>query len=287
MESKMFKNIINFPGVNFDSVLFYILHLMSVANKITGWYFGVGEAYLWDTGMASAGKKFKIRMLRQFSSSTKVKETLASVPSKTNFLPLNLDKKLNPWWVSGFSDGEGCFHISIRKNKTYKVGWRVELSFKISLNSVDIALLEQIKNLFGVGSLYFEEKSKSVNFQVRSLGDLKIIIDHFNGFPLITQKWADFQLFQQAWNLIMRDLHLTQSGLREIVAIRASMNRGLSDKLKVAFPNVKPAKRPLVKNKNVKNPYWIAGFTSAEGCFLINLLNSKQGEVVSLCFQLT
>jgi hypothetical protein len=48
--------------------------------------------------------------------------------------------------------------------------------------------LEQIKNLFGVGSLYFEEKSKSVNFQVRSLGDLKIIIDHFNGFPLITQK---------------------------------------------------------------------------------------------------
>jgi hypothetical protein len=53
----------------------------------------------------------------------------------------------------------------------------------------------------------------------------------------------------------MRDLHLTQSGLREIVAIRASMNRGLSDKLKVAFPNVKPAKRPLVKNKNVKNPY--------------------------------
>jgi hypothetical protein len=46
--------------------------------------------------MASAGKKFKIRMLRQFSSSTKVKETLASVPSKTNFLPLNLDKKLNP-----------------------------------------------------------------------------------------------------------------------------------------------------------------------------------------------
>lgn len=69
MESKMFKIIINFPGVNFDSVLFYILHLMSVANKITGWYFGVGEAHLYVTGVASADKNISFRSFRQFSSS--------------------------------------------------------------------------------------------------------------------------------------------------------------------------------------------------------------------------
>lgn len=25
---------------------------------------------------------------------------------------------LNPWWVTGFSDGEGCFHLSVRKTQS-------------------------------------------------------------------------------------------------------------------------------------------------------------------------
>jgi hypothetical protein len=33
-------------------------------------------------------------------------------------------------------------------------------------------------------------------------------------------------------------------GLREIVAIKASMNLGLSDELKSAFPDITPAIRP-------------------------------------------
>lgn len=39
--------------------------------------------------------------------------------------------------------------------------------------------------------------------------------------------------------------HLTIEGLRRIIAIRASMNKGLSDELKKAFPNVTPVSRPL------------------------------------------
>ena len=38
--------------------------------------------------------------------------------------------------------------------------------------------------------------------------------------------------------------HLTPEGLRKIVAIRAAMNRGLSEKLKLAFPDVVPVERP-------------------------------------------
>ena len=64
-------------------------------------------------------------------------------------------KALNPNWVTGFTDGEGCFRVSVRKNPKYKVEWRVELDFEIGLNKKDIALLEQIKNLLKVGSLYF------------------------------------------------------------------------------------------------------------------------------------
>ena len=68
--------------------------------------------------------------------------------------------------------------------------------------------------------------------------------------------------------------HLTPEGLRKIVAIRARMNRGLSEKLKVAFPDVVPVVRPLVENPKILDPNWLAGFTSAEGCFYILITKS-------------
>jgi hypothetical protein len=44
--------------------------------------------------------------------------------------------------------------------------------------------------------------------------------------------------------LILNKEHLTMEGLRKIVAIKASMNNGLSDELKAAFTNLPPVERP-------------------------------------------
>jgi len=48
------------------------------------------------------------------------------------------------------------------------------------------------------------------------------------------------------------------------------MNLGLSDYLKTAFPDVIPKIRPLVKNKTIADPQWLAGFAAAENCFYRN-----------------
>lgn len=53
---------------------------------------------------------------------------------------------LNPFFVTGFTDGEGCFSINLTKNKKYKTGFNVALFFSIGLHKKDKALLEQIKN---------------------------------------------------------------------------------------------------------------------------------------------
>ena len=68
------------------------------------------------------------------------------------------------------------------------------------------------------------------------------------------------------------------------------MNLGLSDKLKLAFPDLVPVGRPLVENPKILDPKWLAGFTSGEGCFLIGLTPSKSnstGYRVYLVFQLS
>ena len=95
--------------------------------------------------------------------------------------------------------------------------------------------------------------TNSVQLQVSSFKELEIIISHFEKYPLITQKWADFILFKQAVNLMKNKEHLTKEGLQQIVNIKASMNRGLSPELKAAFPNTIPVQRPFVFNQQIKD----------------------------------
>lgn len=77
-----------------------------------------------------------------------------------------------------------------------------------------------------------KKKTKSFLFKVSSSKDLKVIINHFDKYTLITDKCSDFKLFKQAFQLMERQSHLTIEGLCKIVAIKAAVNRGLSDGLK-------------------------------------------------------
>jgi hypothetical protein len=58
-----------------------------------------------------------------------------------------------------------------------------------------------------------------------------------------------------AFDLIVFKEHLTIEGLRKLVAIKASMNNGLSDQLKAAFPDITPVARPLVVDQEIKDPH--------------------------------
>ena len=186
--------------------------------------------------------------------------------------------------------GEGCFLISIYRDKKLKTGWGVLPIFKKTLHQKDKALLEQIKTYFCIGSIS-KQGAQTIQYSVQSVKDLVVIIDHFDKYPLITQKRADYELFKQVFYLIFRKEHLTLSGLHKIVAIKASMNWGLTDELKASFPDqlLTPTPRPLVINQSIKDPNWLAGFAAGEGSFLCTIFKSKTklGEAVKLCFKLT
>jgi len=49
--------------------------------------------------------------------------------------------------------------------------------------------------------------------------------------------------------------HLTMEGLQNIVSNKASINFGLTDELKVAFPNTIPALKSLAVNTRIPHPY--------------------------------
>ena len=54
--------------------------------------------------------------------------------------------KLDPWFLTGFTDAEGCFSISIRFDPRLKNNWRILPVFIIKLHPKDHKLLDLIKN---------------------------------------------------------------------------------------------------------------------------------------------
>ena len=194
--------------------------------------------------------------------------------------------KLNPWYVTGFSDGEACFHIAIGKNIKYKNGFYVNPGFSIVLHKKDKILLEKIQAYFGgIGTL--KTKDKIVEFRIFSMKDLKVIIDHFDNYPLITKKQIDYMLFKETLELIINKEHLTVEGLQKIVNIRASMNKGLPETLKKAFPDAIPHTKSLVTTPKVIDPNWVVGFTEAEGCFFVKKHLNNERLSIKLGCQIT
>lgn len=197
------------------------------------------------------------------------------------------NKKLNPYYITGFVDGEGCFLINVQRRSYLKLGYSVSLMFKILLHPRDKELLEKIQIFFKVGNIY-TRKEGHVEYVVSSLKDIEVIINHFDSYPLITHKWSDYQLFRQTFELIKRKEHLTIEGLKKVLSFKAVFNEGLPNQLKTAFPDIIPHIRPPkeVMGELIKDPHWISGFVDGEGCFYVSLYKDST-KVKSLWFQIT
>lgn len=192
---------------------------------------------------------------------------------------VNSPNKLNPDWVTGFSDAEACFGFSVRKNPKLKVGWEVNPYFLIGLHVKDVSILLDIKEFFGVGNI--SNNKESVLYQVNSLNDLvNVIIPHFELYPLLTNKKADFLLFKLAMELIKQKEHINIEGIHKLLEIKTSLNKGLlNSELCSSFNNIVPKERSKIQLPEVINPYWFAGFTSGEGSFSVEILKSSSHKI--------
>ena len=88
-------------------------------------------------------------------------------------------------------DAEGSFQISIHQNQKYKTGWEVSAKFQIGLHEKDRVILELIRLSLGVGTISKQGKD-SLQFWVKSIKELEVIINQLDKYSLITQKQADF-----------------------------------------------------------------------------------------------
>ncbi|MCX6812528.1 MAG: LAGLIDADG family homing endonuclease [Candidatus Berkelbacteria bacterium] len=132
---------------------------------------------------------------------------------------------LNPFYIVGFVDGEGCFCISFSKHTGRKT--EVRLFFEIELREDDVEILEEIKKVFDCGNIYrlnYERYSKwkpHVKYKVGNFSDIySKIIPFFQKYPLQAKKRLQFEKFCKVAEMIKRREHLTSIGLKIIMEIK-------------------------------------------------------------------
>jgi hypothetical protein len=128
--------------------------------------------------------------------------------------------KFESQWIVGFVDGEGCFHIGIAENKTYKLGYQVLPEFVVVQHERDVKLLHNIKSFFGCGVVRRNHGDRMC-YRVRNIDHLsKIIVPFFEKHQLKSLKKVDFLKFRKVIRLMEEKKHLTEEGLNEIRKIK-------------------------------------------------------------------
>ena len=113
----------------------------------------------------------------------------------------NQQERLDPWWIVGFVDGEGCFSVSRFKNKTCSSGYQTLYEFVVTQGEKSHSSLEKIKTFFECGHIYINHRHDNhrediSRYCVRRQDDLKkIIIPFFKKYPLETAKRQQFHDF--------------------------------------------------------------------------------------------
>ena len=134
--------------------------------------------------------------------------------------------KLDPAWVTGFVDGEGCFYVGINPHPEMSTGFQVLPEFTVVQHERDVQLLHALKAFFGCGVVRTNHGDRSA-YRVRSWQHLAgHIVPFFVKHRLLSRKRADFEKFRRVLRLMERDRHLTAEGIEEIRAIAGQMNRG-------------------------------------------------------------
>ena len=129
------------------------------------------------------------------------------------------------WYITGFTDGEGCFSISFNRRAKLKTGIEVRPSFCLAQNKRSLEVLKEIHTYFGCGAIRFSKRDQMYKYEVRSIGDLiKRVIPHFQKFPLITNKRRDFEIFARICELIYQSHHLNAEYLEQIIQQSYLMN---------------------------------------------------------------
>jgi hypothetical protein len=140
---------------------------------------------------------------------------------KLNDTPVSIT--LQDGWLSGFTDAEGCFNVSITENSRYTLGHVIKMRYMV--DQKDSAILNKIYEIFGFGKVSLRSGTNNVyRYTATGFKALNDVIAYFKLFPLQTKKALCFKKWLTVHNQVSNKLHLTEEGLSEIRTLQKQIN---------------------------------------------------------------
>jgi len=153
------------------------------------------------------------------------------MPSKKATSADNQQERLKTaYWIAGFTDGEGCFAISVINNPTTRFGKQIFPEFVVAQGAKSLYALEGIKKFFGCGSIVLNKRYDNhhehlYKYCVRSIKELNnTIIPFFDEFGLRTAKKEDLKIFKKVIKMMMKKEHLTKRGWGTVLELAGKTN---------------------------------------------------------------
>ncbi len=114
---------------------------------------------------------------------------------------------LDPRYVTGLVEGAGSFTYS-RSSRS------LTLYFALRLSRRDQDLLARLQEFFGVGRTY--PVASGLYFRVSRQDELRRIVDHFDRFPLVSHKLAQYLLWREMVELKSHFRHASADRLQKL-----------------------------------------------------------------------
>lgn len=131
--------------------------------------------------------------------------------------------KLNPFWITGFTDGEGCFSVNLVKNTTLSFNKQIQVRFSITQHQKSIKVLYALKDYFKCGVVRPNRGKADMvlspiyEYRVSSVDHLKSkIIPFFEQYSLKTVKQQDFIHFRRVVLGLSKKEHLHSEGFAKL-----------------------------------------------------------------------
>lgn len=137
-------------------------------------------------------------------------------------MPTKPRKRLDPWYVTGLVDGEGCFTYS-------RSGPRLTIYFALKTPGPDRGLLAGLRRYFGGAGVIYDLAQSSSYYRVCRKRDLDAIVAHFDAYPLRGRKRASFRIWREMVLLKRQTSHPPRDRLDALAArLSASSARSRS-----------------------------------------------------------
>ena len=123
---------------------------------------------------------------------------------------------LDNYWLAGFTQADGCFHISTANSKTHKTGFSVRLEYSLKQN--DSLPLTLLYNELKLGNLSQYSTGiwcyKSTGFKTAFN-----LINYFDTYNLFAGKYKSYLKFRKVYIMITEGKHLEVKGIKKIRSI--------------------------------------------------------------------